>query len=103
MANESSNDLAQVEEVAREFESTAQMIINRVAQADSDAGVHHDGQTTVERMELTQLLREKRQLKTERDIVSHASRHMIAKGQMQDYGIGCTTPSLPQQSLAPFR
>jgi len=34
------------EELAREFEPTAQTIINWVAQADRDAGVRQDGLTT---------------------------------------------------------
>ena len=61
------------EELAREFEPTAQTIINWVAQADRDAGVRHDGLTTAERQELTRLRREVRQLKMERDILSHAA------------------------------
>jgi transposase len=51
------------EELAREFEPTAQTIINWVAQADRDVGVRHDGLTTAERQELTRLRRENRQLK----------------------------------------
>jgi len=61
------------EELAREFEPTAQTIINWVAQADRDAGVRLDGLTTAERQELTRLRRENRQLKIERDILSHAA------------------------------
>jgi transposase len=61
------------EELAREFEPTAQTIINWVAQADRDAGVRHDGLTTAERQELTRLRRENRQLKMERDILSQAA------------------------------
>ncbi|MGF6781698.1 transposase [Paraburkholderia sp. GAS334] len=51
------------EELAREFEPTAQTIINWVAQADRDVGVRHDGLTTAERQELTRLRRENQQLK----------------------------------------
>ena len=61
------------EELAREFEPTAQSIINWVVQADRDAGLRHDGLTTVERQELTRLRRENRQLKMERYILSHAA------------------------------
>lgn len=61
------------EELAREFEPTAQSIINWVVQADRDAGVRHDGLTTAERQELTKLRRENRQLKMERDILSQAA------------------------------
>jgi transposase len=61
------------EELAREFEPTAQTIINWVAQADRDTGMRQDGLTTAERQELTRLRRENRQLKIERDILSHAA------------------------------
>lgn len=61
------------EELAREFEPTAQTIVNWIAQADRDAGVRHDRLTTAERQELTRLRRENRQLKVERDILSHAA------------------------------
>jgi len=61
------------EELEKEFEPTAQTIYNWVAQAGRDAGVRHDGLTTAERQELTKLRRENRQLKMERDILSHAA------------------------------
>jgi transposase len=61
------------EELAREFEPTAQSIINWVVQADRDSGVRHDGLTTAERQELTRLRRKVRQLEMERDILSHAA------------------------------
>jgi len=61
------------EELAREFEPTAQSIINWVAQADRDCGVRRDGLTTAERQELTRLRRKVRQLEMERDILSHAA------------------------------
>jgi transposase len=61
------------EELEKEFEPTAQTIYNWVAQADRDTGVRHDGLTTAERQELTRLRREVRQLKMERDILSHAA------------------------------
>src|ERR1700688_1897895 len=61
------------EDLSREFEPTAQTIINWVAQADRDGGARHDGLTTAERQELTRLRRENRQLKMERDILSHAA------------------------------
>ncbi len=61
------------EELAREFEPTAQSISNWVAQADRDAGRQTDGLTTAERTELTQLRRENRQLKVEREILSKAA------------------------------
>jgi len=61
------------EDLAREFEPTAQSIANWVAQAGRDAGIRRDGLTTLERTALTQLRREHRQLKLERDILSKAA------------------------------
>jgi transposase len=61
------------EELEKEFEPTAQTIYNWVAQAGRDAGTRHDGLTTAERQELTKLRREVRQLRMERDILSHAA------------------------------
>lgn len=61
------------EELAREFEPTAQSISNWVAQADRDAGKRKDGLTSAEREELAQLRREVRQLKIERDILTKAA------------------------------
>jgi len=69
------------EELAREFEPTAQSISNWVAQADRDAGRRTDGLTTAERTELRQLRRENRQLKVERDILSKAAA-WFAQGTM---------------------
>ena len=43
------------EDLAHEFEPTAQSISNWVAQADRDTGRRTDGLTTTERAELTQL------------------------------------------------
>ena len=61
------------EELAREFEPTAQSISTWVAQADRDAGRRTDGLTTAERTELRQLRRENRLLKVEREILSKAA------------------------------
>ena len=61
------------EDLTREFEPTAQSISNWVAEADRDAGTRTDGLTTAERTELTQLRRENRQLKFEREILSKAA------------------------------
>ena len=61
------------EELAQEFEPTAQSIRNWVGQAECDAGRRSDGLTTAEREELTQLRRENRQLRLERDILSKAA------------------------------
>jgi transposase len=61
------------EELAREFEPTAQSIRNWVAQAARDAGRGDGGLTTVEREELGRLRRENRQLRLEREILSKAA------------------------------
>ena len=61
------------EQLAEEFEPTAQSIRNWVAQADRDAGRRGDGLTSTEREELERLRRENRQLKLERDILSKAA------------------------------
>ena len=49
------------EELAREFEPTAQTIGNWVKQADRDDGRRRDGLTTAERQELARLRRDLRQ------------------------------------------
>ena len=61
------------EELAEDFEPSAQTIRNWVKQADLDAGVRTDGLTTEEREELRKLRRENRQLKLERDILKKAA------------------------------
>jgi transposase len=61
------------EELAREFEPSAQAIRNWVAQADRDAGKRSDGLTSPEREELLRLRREVKQLQQERDILSRAT------------------------------
>ena len=61
------------EELAKEFEPSAQAIRNWVAQADRDEGRREDGLTTAEREELNRLRRENRQLKLEREILSKAA------------------------------
>lgn len=60
------------EELAEEFEPTAQSIRNWVAQADIDAGLR-EGLTTSEREELRRLRRELKQVKMEREILAKAA------------------------------
>jgi len=61
------------EELAKEFEPTAQSIGNWVRQADRDEGLRKDGLTTSEREELSRLRRENKQLRLEREILSKAA------------------------------
>ncbi len=61
------------DELAKEFEPTAQTIRNWVAQADRDEGRRKDGLSSHERDELTRLRRENRQLRMERDILAKAA------------------------------
>lgn len=61
------------EELSREFEPTAQAIWNWVRQAERDGGRRDDGLPETERVELTRLRRENRQLRQEREILSKAA------------------------------
>ena len=61
------------EELARQFEPSAQAIRNWVKQAAVDAGERIDGLTTEEHGELRRLRREVRQLRDERAILSKAA------------------------------
>ncbi len=61
------------EELAREFEPSAQAIRNWVIQADRDSSWRADGLTSPEREELRRLRRENRQLRQEREILAKAA------------------------------
>jgi transposase len=61
------------EELAKEFEPSAQAIRNWAKQSDLDEGRREDGLTTAEREELRRLRRENRQLREEREILSKAA------------------------------
>jgi len=61
------------EELAKEFEPSAQTIRNWVKQADVDGGRRGDGLTTKENEELHRLRRENKQLRVEREILSKAA------------------------------
>ena len=61
------------EELADEFEPSAQTIRNWDKQADLDAGRRTDGLTTEERDELRRLRREVKQLRIEREILKKAA------------------------------
>ena len=60
-------------ELAREFEPSAESIRNRVKQAERDEGRRADGLTTEERDELRRLRREVKLLQEERDILKKAA------------------------------
>ena len=61
------------EELAREFEPTAQSISTWVKQAERDAGKRLDGPTSAEREEVGRLRRENHRLRQERDILAKAA------------------------------
>jgi transposase len=62
-----------VSSLAQEFEPTETTIRNWVRQAALDSGLRSDGLTTEEREELSQLRRENRTLREERDILKKAA------------------------------
>ncbi len=61
------------EELAREFEPSAQAIRNWVQQSDLDEGRRQDGLTTAERDEVRRLRRRVKQLELEREILKKAA------------------------------
>ena len=61
------------EELARQYEPSAQAIRNWVAQGERDEGRRQDGVTTNEREELQRLRRENERLREEREILKKAA------------------------------
>lgn len=61
------------EELAEEFEPSANAIRNWLRQAEIDEGSRQDGLTTDERKELQRLRRENRRLHLEREILAKAA------------------------------
>lgn len=61
------------ENLAREFEPSAQSIRNWARQSDVDEGRREDGITSAEREELRRLRRENRELREEREILAKAA------------------------------
>jgi len=60
-------------ELAREFEPSAQTIRDWIKQAEIEAGQRQDGLTTAEKQELARLRRENKQLRLEREILAKAA------------------------------
>ena len=60
-------------ELAEEFEPSAESIRNWVKQAEIDSGQRLDGLTTDEKQELARLRRENKQLRMEREILAKAT------------------------------
>jgi transposase len=61
------------QQLAKEFEPSAQTIRNWVYQAERDAGQRSDGLPSPEQEELRQLRRENKQLRLEREILAKAT------------------------------
>lgn len=61
------------DELAAEFEPTAQTIRNWIKQAERDNGVRPDDLSAAEKAELARLRRENKQLRLEREILSKAA------------------------------
>lgn len=62
-----------IDELAREFEISAQTIRNWIKQYELDAGERRDGLTSEERAELSKLRRENKRLTVENEILSKAA------------------------------
>ena len=60
-------------ELAREFEPSAQTIRDWIKQAEIEAGQRQDGLTMAEKQELARLRRENKQLRLEREILAKAA------------------------------
>jgi transposase len=95
------------EELAGEFEPTAQSIRNWVVQSQRDAGRGDGGLTTAEREELNRLRRENRQLRLERDILSKAAawfaRETNNNNRIKSQHCGTHTDSVMQTDRPPCR
>ena len=61
------------DELAKEFEPTAQTIRNWIKQSELDHGQRQDGPTSDEKAELTRLRKEIKQLRLEREILKKAA------------------------------
>lgn len=61
------------DEIAKEYEPTAQTIRNWMKQADLDSGRRHDGLTSDEKAELVRLRKDNKRLRQEREILKKAA------------------------------
>jgi transposase len=68
-----------INELAREFEPSANAIRKWVRQAALDEGLRSDGLTTTEREELNWLRRENRGLREEREILAKAAAWCVSR------------------------
>jgi transposase len=68
-----------INELAREFEPSANAIREWVKRAELDEGQRSDGLTTSERDELNRLRRENRVLREEREILSKAAAWCVSR------------------------
>jgi transposase len=87
------------DDLAKEFEPTAQSIRNWVAQAERDAGRRLDGLTSEEREELARLRRENRVLREEREILSKAAAWFAIRGVNRKPATVHSTGVTPDHSL----
>jgi transposase len=74
------------EELAREFEPTAQAMATWVKQADRGVGRRIDGPTSVEREELPRLRRKKHRLRQERDTLAKAAAWFAKESKVNPNG-----------------
>jgi transposase len=74
------------EELAREFEPTAQSICTWVKQAERDAGKRIDGPTSAEPEELGRLRRENHRLRQGRDILAKAAAWFARESKVSPNG-----------------
>src|ERR1700736_2458269 len=76
-----------IDQLAREFEPSANAIRKWVKQASLDEGLRSDGLTTSEREELTRLRRENRVLRGEREILAKARPGLLRRPARRRHGV----------------
>jgi transposase len=82
------------EELAREYEPTAQTIRNWIVQDELDSGLRSDGATTDEKAELARLRRENKRLRAQRQGMapSHAFLEPASRSTPLYSTLKCHTP-----------